>query len=143
MSRYKVNFFVNSNANFRSTNAEVIDLVDDYGYTEKEGRSNNKRWRKVKKRIWCLVMGYYRNRFSSSRNRRWSWELEKDGSMIKYAEIYKQNIQGEIRFIAKIYVNGEEIEDEGFSSSTFEETAKYVLKDCVISSYFDITEMEG
>ena len=36
MSRYKVNFFVNSNANFRSTNAEVIDLVDDYGYTEKE-----------------------------------------------------------------------------------------------------------
>lgn len=36
MSRYKVNFFVNSNANFRSTNAEVIDLVDDYGYTEKK-----------------------------------------------------------------------------------------------------------
>ena len=35
MSKYKVNFFVNSNANFRSTNAEVIDLVDDYGYTEK------------------------------------------------------------------------------------------------------------
>lgn len=43
MSKYKVNFFVNSKANFRSTNAEVIDLVDDYGYTEKEGRSNNKR----------------------------------------------------------------------------------------------------
>ena len=63
--------------------------------------------------------------------------------MIKYAEIYKQNIQGEIRFIAKIYVNREEIEDEGFSSSTVEETAKYVLTDCVISSYFDITEMEG
>jgi hypothetical protein fuD12_02519 len=36
MSKYKVNFFVNSNANFRSTNAEVIDLVDDYGYTEKQ-----------------------------------------------------------------------------------------------------------
>ena len=36
--------------------------------------------------------------------------------MIKYAEIYKIKI---------------------------EETAKYVLKDCVISSYFDMTEMEG
>lgn len=36
MSKYKVNFFVNSNANFRSTNAEIIDLVEDYGYTEKE-----------------------------------------------------------------------------------------------------------
>ena len=36
MSKYKVHFFVNSNANFRSTNAEVIDLVDDYGYTDKE-----------------------------------------------------------------------------------------------------------
>ena len=39
MSKYKVNFFVNSNANFHSTNAEVIDLVDDYGYTEKEAEA--------------------------------------------------------------------------------------------------------
>ena len=39
MSKYKVHFFVNSNANFRSTNAEVIDLVDDYGYTEKESEA--------------------------------------------------------------------------------------------------------
>lgn len=39
MSKYKVNFFVNSNANSRSTNAEVIDLVDDYGYTEKEAEA--------------------------------------------------------------------------------------------------------
>lgn len=39
MSKYKVNFFVNSNANFRSTNAEIIDLVDDYGYTEKEAET--------------------------------------------------------------------------------------------------------
>lgn len=36
MSKYKVGFYVNSNANVYSTNAEVIDLVDDYGYTEKE-----------------------------------------------------------------------------------------------------------
>ena len=39
MSKYKVHFFVNSNANSRSTNAEVIDLVDDYGYTEKEAEA--------------------------------------------------------------------------------------------------------
>ena len=39
MSKYKVHFFVNSNANFRSTNAEVIDLVDDYSYTEKDAEA--------------------------------------------------------------------------------------------------------
>lgn len=63
--------------------------------------------------------------------------------MIKHAEIYKIKIENEIRFIAKIYVDTEEIEDESFSSPTFEETAKHVLKDCVISSYIDMTEMEG
>ena len=62
--------------------------------------------------------------------------------MIKHAEIYKIKIENEIIFIAKIYINGEEIENECFSSPTFEETAKHVLKDCVISNYFDITEME-
>ena len=62
--------------------------------------------------------------------------------MIKHAEIYKIKIEDEIRFIAKIYINGEEIENECFSSSTFEETAKRVLKDCVISSYIDMAEME-
>ena len=36
MSKYKVGFYVNSNANIYSTNAEVVDLVEDYGYTEKE-----------------------------------------------------------------------------------------------------------
>ena len=36
MSKYKVGFYVNSRANIRSTNAEVIDLIDDYGYTEEE-----------------------------------------------------------------------------------------------------------
>ena len=88
-------------------------------------------------------MGYYRNRFSSSRNRRWSWRLEKDGPMIKHAEIYKIKIENEIRFIAKVYIDREEIQEESFSSPTFEETAKYVLKDCVISSYVDMAEMEG
>ena len=39
MSKYKVHFFVNSNANVHSTNAEVVDLVDDYGYTEKDAEA--------------------------------------------------------------------------------------------------------
>ena len=63
--------------------------------------------------------------------------------MIKYAKIHKIKIENEIRFIAKIYIDREEIEEESFSSPTFEETAKHVLKDCVISNYFDTTEMEG
>ena len=63
--------------------------------------------------------------------------------MIKYAEIYKTKLNNEIRYIAKVYIDREEIEDESFSSPTFEETAKHVLKDCVISSYVDMIEMEG
>ena len=62
--------------------------------------------------------------------------------MIKYAEIHKIKIENEIRYIAKVFIGREEIEDESFSSPTFEETAKHVLKDCVISNYFDMTEME-
>ena len=62
--------------------------------------------------------------------------------MIKHAEIYKIKIENEIRFIAKIYIDREEIEDESFSSPTFEETAKHVLKECVISSYINMTKME-
>lgn len=49
--------------------------------------------------------------------------------MIKHAEIYKIKIENETRYIAKIYIDGEEIENECFSSETFEETAKHVLKD--------------
>ena len=63
--------------------------------------------------------------------------------MIKHAEIHEIKIENEIRFIAKDFEDREEIEDESFSSPTFEETAKYVLKDCVISSYVDMAEMEG
>jgi hypothetical protein len=62
--------------------------------------------------------------------------------LIKHAEIHKIKIENETRYIAKIYVNREEIEDESFSSPTFEETAKHVLKECVISSYIDMAEME-
>ena len=49
--------------------------------------------------------------------------------LIKHAEIYKIKIENEARYIAKIYIDGEEIENECFSSETFEETAKHVLKD--------------
>ena len=56
--------------------------------------------------------------------------------MIKYAEIYK------IKYIAKVFIDREEIKDESFSSPTFEETAEHILKDCIISNYFDMTEME-
>ena len=63
--------------------------------------------------------------------------------MIKYAEIYKLKIENETRYIAKVFIDREEIEDESFGSPTFEETAKYVLKDCIISSYVDMTETEG
>lgn len=52
--------------------------------------------------------------------------------MIKHAEIYKIKIENEIRYVAKVFVDREEIEDESFSSPTFEETAKHVLKYCVI-----------
>ena len=62
--------------------------------------------------------------------------------MIKHDEIYKIKIENETRYIAKIYIDGEEIENECFSSETFEETAKHVLKDWVISSYIDMAEME-
>ena len=63
--------------------------------------------------------------------------------MIKHAEIYKLKIENEIRYVAKVFIDRKEMEDESFSSPTFEETAKHVLKDCVISNYFDMTEMEG
>ena len=62
--------------------------------------------------------------------------------MIKYAKIHKLKIENEIRYVAKVFIDREEIEDESFSSSTFEETAKHILKDCVISSYVDMAEME-
>lgn len=44
--------------------------------------------------------------------------------------------------IKKVYIGREKIEDESFSSSTFEETAKHILEDYVISNYFDMAEME-
>ena len=65
----------------------------------------------------------------------WSKEIEK--SLLSC--ILK--IENEIRYVAKVFIDREEMEDESFSSPTFEETAKHVLKDCVISNYFDMTEI--
>jgi hypothetical protein F3_00907 len=48
VSKYKVGFFVNSRANIRSTNAEVFDLIDDYGYTEEEAEEIIKDEEKLK-----------------------------------------------------------------------------------------------
>lgn len=39
MSKYKVGFLVNSNANAFSTLTEVIDLVEDWGFTEKDAKN--------------------------------------------------------------------------------------------------------
>ena len=38
MSKYKVGFLVNSNANAFYKNVEVVDLIDDYGYSEEEAK---------------------------------------------------------------------------------------------------------
>ena len=38
--------------------------------------------------------------------------------MIKYAEIYKQNIQGEIRYVAKMYVTYDRVKNIGAAKTT-------------------------
>ena len=58
MSKYKVGFYANSNANVYSTNAEVIDLVEDYGYTEKEAEeiiNDEKNWKKNSKLGYRII----------------------------------------------------------------------------------------
>ena len=47
--------------------------------------------------------------------------------MIKYAEIHKIKIENEIRFIAKVYIDREEIKDESFSSSCLEKVVEYLI----------------
>ena len=49
MSKYKIGVFINSRANHASTNSEVIDLVEDYGYTEEEAEKIIKDDKKIKK----------------------------------------------------------------------------------------------
>ena len=38
MSKYKVGFLVNSKANAFCKNVEVVDLIDNYGYSEEEAK---------------------------------------------------------------------------------------------------------
>lgn len=62
--------------------------------------------------------------------------------MIKYAEIHKIKIENEIRFIAKVYIDREEIKDESFSSSCLEKVVEYLIsQEYVITNYFDMTEI--
>lgn len=62
--------------------------------------------------------------------------------MIKHAEIHKIKIENEIRFIAKVFVDREEIEDESFSSNFLEKVVEYLIsKEYVITNYFDMTEI--
>lgn len=49
MRKYKIGVFINSRANHASTNAEVIDLIEDYGYTEEEAEEIIKDDKKIKK----------------------------------------------------------------------------------------------
>ena len=62
--------------------------------------------------------------------------------MIKHAEIHKIKIENEIRFIAKVFVDRKEIEDESFSSNFLEKVVEYLIsKEYVITNYFDMTEI--
>jgi hypothetical protein len=62
--------------------------------------------------------------------------------LIKHAEIHKIKIENEIRFIAKVFVDREEIEDESFSSNFLEKVVEYLIsKEYVITNYFDMTEI--
>ena len=63
MSEYKVGFLVNSNANAFSTTAEVIDLVNDYGYPEEKAKeiieNENKLDDLFKEQLWeTIETGY-------------------------------------------------------------------------------------
>ena len=64
--------------------------------------------------------------------------------MIKHAEIHKIKIEGEIRYIAKMYVTYRDEMIDSFSSNYLEKVVEYLIsKEYVISNYFDATEMQG
>lgn len=64
MSKYKVGFLVNSNANAFCKNAEVIDLVDNYGYSEAEAEeiinNENKFSELFKEWLWEAIETNYK-----------------------------------------------------------------------------------
>ena len=61
--------------------------------------------------------------------------------MIKHAEIHKIKIEGEIRYIAKMYVTYRDEMIDSFSSSCLEKVVEYLIsKEYVITNYFDMTE---
>ena len=64
MSKYKVGFLVNSNANAFCKNVEVIDLVNDYGYSEEEAKEiiedENKLDNLFKEWLWETIETNYK-----------------------------------------------------------------------------------
>ena len=67
----------------------------------------------------------------------------KEGQMIKHAEIHKIKIEGEIRYVAKMYVTYRDEMIDSFSSSCLEKVVEYLIsKEYVITNYFDMVEME-
>ena len=81
---------------------------------------------------WWVIGNIYENK-----------NLLEENNWLNTLKFTKSKLKMKIRYVAKIYINREEIKDDNFSSLTFEETAKHVLEDCVISSYVDMAEMEG
>lgn len=57
MSKYKVGFLVNSNANAFCKNTEVVDLVDDYSYSKAEAEEIINNGRKMTKKILDVCCG--------------------------------------------------------------------------------------
>lgn len=63
MSKYKVGFYVNSGANAFSGNSEVVDLVDDWNYSEKEAENiikNEEKMREIfEEWLWQTIETAY------------------------------------------------------------------------------------
>ena len=59
MSKYKVGFLVNSNANAFCKNVEVVDLVDDYNCSEEEAeeiiKDEDKMIELLKEWVWSTI----------------------------------------------------------------------------------------
>ena len=59
MSKYKVGFLVNSNANAFCKNVEVVDLIDDYGYSEEEAKeiieNEDKMFKLLEEWVWETI----------------------------------------------------------------------------------------
>ena len=141
MSKYKVGFYVNSRANICSTNAEVIDLVDDYGYTEEKAEEiindEEKLKEEFKEWLWDTIeVGF---QFLETEK-----EVEDWKRMDQWLRWNTQNQNWKWNKIAKMYVTYRDEMIDSFSSSCLEKVVEYLIsKEYVISNHFDTTEMQG